>query len=1115
MQTPIRQGAVPGISWSARVVAPDSSEPHVYPEDGKVPAPLASDPAYAAARGNGLDHSERSGPSRSASVDSRLSIADDFGLVLTNSFPPPTEAIETNRTAIMAQVDHGHHPAHQSATSVQPESQVPPAATTSTTTTTPSSSSAASMPNVLTHAGPAGSRIAPPKPDDVPSGVGTTLPYPSPSSTASSSPAGANGANLHALSHPLFPGSPTRSTSVSELASIVNMDTPSSPGIDTPGYGRTASSSMHGARFAQSIIPNRGAPLHSSVSSSAIPSIGSTGMNRSRGSGPALNPWSQGPRSVMEAIQEDFPRTPSLLQEDFPVIPPVPSVRSSEASRHPAMSADVDNMARLVASLDVGRSLDDVAVPSPRRGVGAGGSGGGHHRRSASINWTGDTSLFSGATSGPSAAVGASTPQASAVEARGHGSSRLPSGQTQKSLADIYGGQQAGSDKPPRAASPPTAVPFSRGLPMHTPSASVGRSVGSTTLGVGLPGSGIPGVPGQRQVPIPAGSPTTPSPMPSPQQNQAGHAGYYVPPSDPRRYTQHQAHVDPVTPDISSFDYLYDRSPSVGDTSGQVPGLMEESATGSTPAGSYALPLSAYSNAFQGMNPSLPTLSGLPSTPAAYPDASNAAAFREGLAAADSLKTMSIQMAAFFNAHQHLYAAQVAQMAAMTNGNANLAANPGFGIGVNAATQGTTRSTRSSKGSDSGRAATGSRKDRSGGAGGARGGRRGARLHEDAATDSPHIRSALLEEFRSTSIAVSGVAREWQLRDIQDHVVEFATDQHGSRFIQQKLESATPEELSSVLTNALADAHRLITDVFGNYVVQKLLEHGDRAAVAAIAERLEGRMLILSLHMYGCRVVQKALEVLETSARAKLIRELDGYVTKCIHDQNANHVIQKCIEVVEPENMHFIVDAVQSQAVSLAGHSYGCRVVQRLLEHGSEEQKAPIMREIMASIAELIKDTFANYVVQHIVEHGTVSERSFIIEFVRQDVCQLSQHKFASNVVERCLQHGSAPEREVLIEILIGENVGTSPLNDLVRDSFGNYVVQRILDVAKPSQKDRVVNILRLQVPTIKKYSYGKHIIARLGDEITAPLVSSAPNHGSAAPGGVSVRSQSPGYQQF
>ena len=47
-------------------------------------------------------------------------------------------------------------------------------------------------------------------------------------------------------------------------------------------------------------------------------------------------------------------------------------------------------------------------------------------------------------------------------------------------------------------------------------------------------------------------------------------------------------------------------------------------------------------------------------------------------------------------------------------------------------------------------------------------------------------RSSLLDEFRTNKNN-----RKFELRDIVNHVVEFSTDQHGSRFIQQKLETAS------------------------------------------------------------------------------------------------------------------------------------------------------------------------------------------------------------------------------------------------------------------------------------------------------------------------------------
>lgn len=49
-----------------------------------------------------------------------------------------------------------------------------------------------------------------------------------------------------------------------------------------------------------------------------------------------------------------------------------------------------------------------------------------------------------------------------------------------------------------------------------------------------------------------------------------------------------------------------------------------------------------------------------------------------------------------------------------------------------------------------------------------------------------------------------------------------SVDQHGSRFIQQKLENCSAEEKASVFKEVLPRALKLMTDVFGNYVIQKV-----------------------------------------------------------------------------------------------------------------------------------------------------------------------------------------------------------------------------------------------------------------------------------------------------
>jgi mRNA-binding protein PUF3 len=115
------------------------------------------------------------------------------------------------------------------------------------------------------------------------------------------------------------------------------------------------------------------------------------------------------------------------------------------------------------------------------------------------------------------------------------------------------------------------------------------------------------------------------------------------------------------------------------------------------------------------------------------------------------------------------------------------------------------------------------------------------------------VRSVLLEEFRSNSKS----NKRYELKDIYEHVVEFSGDQHGSRFIQQKLETANSDEKEQLFREIQPNALQLMTDVFGNYVIQKLFEHGNQIQKKMLAEQMKNHVMELSMQMYGCRVVQK------------------------------------------------------------------------------------------------------------------------------------------------------------------------------------------------------------------------------------------------------------------
>ncbi|XP_076437978.1 pumilio homolog 1-like [Babylonia areolata] len=336
-------------------------------------------------------------------------------------------------------------------------------------------------------------------------------------------------------------------------------------------------------------------------------------------------------------------------------------------------------------------------------------------------------------------------------------------------------------------------------------------------------------------------------------------------------------------------------------------------------------------------------------------------------------------------------------------------------------------------------------------------------------------RSRLLEDFRNNRIP------NLQLKDLFQHVVEFSQDQHGSRFIQQKLERATPQEKAMVFTEILNSAYSLMTDVFGNYVIQKFFEYGTPEQKQTLAQRVRGHVLPLALQMYGCRVIQKALESIPAEMQVEVVKELEGHVLKCVKDQNGNHVVQKCIECVDPAFLQFILDAFKGNVFTLSTHPYGCRVIQRILEHCTVEQTTSVLAEMHEQTERLVQDQYGNYVIQHVLEHGRQEDKSKIVACIQGKVLIYSQHKFASNVVEKCVTHSTRQEKTILIDEILTQNEGHhSALYTMMKDQFANYVVQKMIDVAEAPQRKMLMFKIRPHMSTLRKYTYGKHILAKL-----------------------------------
>ena len=313
--------------------------------------------------------------------------------------------------------------------------------------------------------------------------------------------------------------------------------------------------------------------------------------------------------------------------------------------------------------------------------------------------------------------------------------------------------------------------------------------------------------------------------------------------------------------------------------------------------------------------------------------------------------------------------------------------------------------------------------------------------------------------------------------DLRGNVYAMCSDQHGCRFLQKKLEEGNPEMVALIFEEVSVHAVDLMTDSFGNYLCQKLFEKCNDLQRTSLVESVAGDLVNISLNLHGTRAVQNLIDNLSNPRQIQLISKvLKGNVVNLIKDLNGNHVIQKCVNKLNPRDFQFIFDAISANCVEVATHRHGCCVLQRFFDHANKEQKLQLINEILSHCMVLSQDSYGNYVMQYVMDLREPSHISHIARCFMGNVFELSMQKFSSNVVEKCIRLAEPSERKILID----ELMVVSELERLLRDSFGNYVIQTALDYSDGVQHEQLVMLIKPLLFTIKSTPYSRRIMSKI-----------------------------------
>ena len=318
------------------------------------------------------------------------------------------------------------------------------------------------------------------------------------------------------------------------------------------------------------------------------------------------------------------------------------------------------------------------------------------------------------------------------------------------------------------------------------------------------------------------------------------------------------------------------------------------------------------------------------------------------------------------------------------------------------------------------------------------------------------------------------------------NVLGYIKDQQGCRYIQKKIEENP--EISNNLFDILKDEILSMSkDLFGNYVVQKILENVKSNYLTKFIDLISKDFYNLSTSIYGTRVVQKILEIvsrksyiIDKDIYEQCFKKINNYITEDIvalsSNNNSSHIIIKYVnEIKYPQNEQ-LYSEVYNNFIPLCKNKHGCCVIQKCLELGNKEQKNKLLELSNINCDNLISDQFGNYVIQFVVNLNVKLINTKVFEILNNNLIPLCKEKYASNVIEKFLINKSPESIEIINILLKNEKY----LHELIKDPFGNYIIQRILLLIEGENRSNLIHLIVKWYPEIKTLSFGPRLISKL-----------------------------------
>ena len=199
-------------------------------------------------------------------------------------------------------------------------------------------------------------------------------------------------------------------------------------------------------------------------------------------------------------------------------------------------------------------------------------------------------------------------------------------------------------------------------------------------------------------------------------------------------------------------------------------------------------------------------------------------------------------------------------------------------------------------------------------------------------------------------------------------------------------------------------------------------------------------------------------------------------IPQLINDHNATFVLLHYASCVPYPNNEIVYQYLNKNIVEVATSPYACCTLQKSIDIANDLQRETLLNTIAEYSMYLVSNQFGNYVIQFALTKNNIKVNDKIAAGLIQNIIFFSKQKYSSNVIEKCFDYCSPKMKEVIINKLCDEN----NIKELLRDMYGNYVLQKAILNSKENIKNYFLNIIVRDINNLQYLTFGQKLITKL-----------------------------------